>query len=323
MGLYDQEGTTTRAASSNAPAWEQPPAWLRPGIPVYRLGGAEDLDVVGESYYQDNLWRLVDSWPRQERVRKEILAVLAAEDNNPHDPEAISVWIRTLKVGHLSRENAHRYRPGLLAQQQAHGQPIALSGVIVGGGIRADGLGKLGVFLSHNPADFGFLRRPLPPPPEPAVRTGLSDVLAAGDSYELAWMSDFPSDPIRAVPWLRELLAHEQNVLDRHFMHAELEAILYRARNAFASALSEYDEACRQHDAEMDAIRQACLSRWGHIPVLDTYKQMAIRQQKAHDYQQALWWAERGLAIYAGNCTRPEAAQDLRDRAANYRAKLA
>jgi hypothetical protein len=49
---------------------------------------------------------------------------------------------------------------------------------------------------------------------------------------------------------------------------------------------------------------------------------MAIRQQKAHDYSQALWWAERGLAIYGSDCARPETVEDLRSRAAKYRDKL-
>jgi hypothetical protein len=39
---------------------------------------------------------------------------------------------------------------------------------------------------------------------------------------------------------------------------------------------------------------------------------MAIRQQRAHDYSQALWWPERGLAIYGNDCPRPEAVDNLR-----------
>lgn len=50
-------------------------------------------------------------------------------------------------------------------------------------------------------------------------------------------------------------------------MYAQLETILYRCRSAFASAPGEYDQACRQHDAEMDGIRQACLAKWGGPPL--------------------------------------------------------
>lgn len=299
---------------------------MRNGAQVALLDGGEDLEVVGESFYQDNLWHLAGAQPGKERVRKDIYAVLVAEDDNPYDSNAVAVWIDGLKVGHLSRENAQRYRSGLLAQQEARGMPIALAGVIVGGGIRSDGLGKLGVFLEHDPEDFGLRRHPLPPPPESRMRTGLSDAFAtdaADDSYDLSWMSGLPDDDIRAIPYLRNLLIQETDVLDRHFMYAQLEAILYRCRDAFASALGEYDHACRGHDAEMDGIRRACLGKWGKVPVLETYRQMAIRQQKAHNYGQALWWAKRGIAIYGNDCARPEAVEDLRSRAVKYRAKLA
>jgi hypothetical protein len=158
------------------------------------------------------------------------------------------------------------------------------------------------------------------------MRTGLSDAFAtdaADDSYDLAWMSGLPSDDVRAIPYLRKLLDQEKDILDRHFMYAQLEAILYRCRDAFTSALGEYDEACRQHDAEMDGIRSACIAKWGKLPLLETYRQMAVRQQKAHNYGQALWWAQRGIALYGNDCARPEAVEDLRGRAAKYQAKLA
>jgi hypothetical protein len=322
MALLRQEsdGGAVRVARH-----EERPEWMRNGVEVAVLGGAEDLEVVGESHYQDNLWRLVGARPHDERVIQDIYAVLVAEDHNPYDPDAVGVWVNGLKVGYFSREDARRYRPGLLAQQQTHSKPIALAGVIAGGGMRSDGPGMLGVFLNHDPEDFGVRSRPLPAPPQSRMRTALSDAFAtdaADDSYDLAWMSDLPSDDIRAIPWLRKLLAQEGSVLGRHFMYAELEAMLYRSRNAFSSVLSEYDEVCSSHDAEMDNIRQACLDKWGMVPVLETYRQMAIRQQKAHDFGRALWWAERGLALYGGNCARPEAVDDLCQRARAYRAKL-
>src|SRR5215469_7732564 len=137
---------------------DERPGWMRDGAQVALLDGDEDLEVVGESFYQPNLWQLAQARPGEQRVREDIYAVLVAEDDNPYDPNAVAVWINGLKVGHLSRENAQRYRPGLLAQQAARGMPIALAGVITGGGIREDGLGKLGVFLNHDPEDFGLRR---------------------------------------------------------------------------------------------------------------------------------------------------------------------
>jgi hypothetical protein len=104
--------------------------------------------------------------------------------------------------------------------------PIALAGVIAGGGIRSDGPGKLGVFLQHDPEDFGLRRQPLPPPPESRMRTGLSDAFAtdaADDSYDLAWMSGLLAQRRHPRhPYLRGLLAQEKDVLDRHFMYTQL-----------------------------------------------------------------------------------------------------
>ena len=134
---------------------DERPAWMRDGIEVTLLEGAQDLEVVGESHYQENLWRLVGPRRREARVRSDICALLVPEDGNPYDANAVAIWIQGLKVGHLSRADARQYRPGLLRLQNHHGQPIALKGVIVGGGLREDGPGRLGVFLNHDPADFG------------------------------------------------------------------------------------------------------------------------------------------------------------------------
>jgi hypothetical protein len=109
---------------------------MRDGDEITLLGGSDDLEVVAESYYQENLWRLVGPrWPG-DRVRHPVYAVLFAEDDNPRDANAVAVWVQGLKVGHLSRANARRYRPGLLSLQRHYGQPIALNGVIAGGGIQ-------------------------------------------------------------------------------------------------------------------------------------------------------------------------------------------
>jgi hypothetical protein len=132
------------------------PAQVRDGIQAMLLGGNEDLEVVGESHYQENLWRLVSPRRRGDQVRCAVQASLVAEDDNPYDANAVAVWVQGLKVGHLSRDDARRYRPGLLSLQDRYSQPIALLGAIVGGGIREDGPGRLGVFLRHDPADFGL-----------------------------------------------------------------------------------------------------------------------------------------------------------------------
>jgi hypothetical protein len=159
----------------------------------------------------------------------EVLAVLVVETDTPYDANAVSVWIQGLRVGYLSREDARRYRPGLLALERQHGKPIALAGAIVGGGMRADGPGRLGVFLDHDPADFGLRAMAPPRASGSATRTGLSDALAtdeADDAYDLGWMGDLPADDLRAITALRQLLDREADAIVRHFMHAHLLALL-------------------------------------------------------------------------------------------------
>lgn len=327
MGLFRRAPKTAeRSAVRPAASWAQRPAWMRGRqLKAALVEGHQSLNVVGESHYQDNLWRVAGGRRLpDEYVHSNVYALLVADENNPYDADAVSVWINGLKVGHLSREDAQRLRPGLLALQQEHGQPIALEGAVIGGGMRDDGPGRLGVFLYYDQEDFGLQRPSVRPKPGARMRTALSDAIAsdeADDSYDLSWLRDLPADDTRAIPILRRLLADETDVLDRHFMHSHLEAALYRCRDAFGSALAEYDEACRQHDSEMDSIRTACMAKWGKVPVLELYRQMAIRQQKAHNYGQALWWAERGLALYGTDTARREAADDLRQRASGYRAK--
>jgi hypothetical protein len=180
-------------------------------------------------------------------------------------------------------------------------------------------------FDGYDPADFGLRRPHLVITSDASMRTALSDAMATDeddDSYDLGWRDRLPGDDIKAIPALRQLLANETEPISRHFMFTELETILYRSRDSFQSALDEYDVACQQHDAEIGQVREALLAKWGKLPLIDTYRQMAIRQQKAGNHQEALWWAERGIAVYGDACARPEFLEDLQNRAARYRRVL-
>jgi hypothetical protein len=130
-----------------------PPDYEYSGRTAATLGGEVPLDVVGESYRQGTLWRLVGG-RRPEPVRQEIVAVLQPEDNE-HDPNAVAVLIDGQLVGYLARGDAARYRPGV---EELIGRigVVALPGVILGAGQQPDGLGLLGVVLRHEPADFGI-----------------------------------------------------------------------------------------------------------------------------------------------------------------------
>lgn len=276
-------------------------------------GGSTTLEVVGESYRQDNLWKLVGGQSGN-YVRESIIAVLAPEDN-PHDPNAIAIYISGLMVGYLSRDTAARYRPGLVRLMQQHRQPIALEGVIAGGGQRDDGIGKLGVFLTHDPADF-VEGAPSEASAEMHTRTGAHELIRRGG---LAWLASVPADDVRAIGHVRKLLTEETNPLERHFLFAELEKHLYHSREAFTSALDDYDAVCRDHDSEMETILPLLSELLDGIPLLDTYRQSCIRHQHAKDWTQALWWAERGLTCYGDRALNHEWPDYLIERAGRYR----
>ena len=291
-----------------------------PVASVSLLGGQEDLEVVGELAYQSILWQLCRGTVG-DRVRCEIVAVLAPEPTNPYDPNAIAVRIDGHVVGYLPRATAQEYLPGLKQLMAVRGGYVALRGVIVGGGYYDDGPGRLGVWLDHDPADFGVNLAPSPrsgPPGHSSadgqMRTGFTEAWltdAEDDSYDLSWFNGLPEADRPAIAKLRELLATDPDPIDRHFQFAELEARLYRSRDLYESSLDEYDETCARHDAEMESICAAFMAKWGKIPLLDTYRQMAIRQQKKKDWQACRWWAERGLALYGQRAAREEAVEDL------------
>lgn len=286
------------------------------------LAGDETLEVVGESHRQEELWRIVGG-RREDYVRFDVHAILVPDPDNEFDPNAVEVRIDGTRVGYLSREDAVHYRPGLLRIMEAHGgQLIALHGVICGGGPREDArIGFLGVFLDHDPADFGLPRHHVS---TGHLRTGLSEAIATDledDSYDLSWLNTLEASDEAAVGQLRALLTSEDEPIDRHYMFCELEHRLYRMRQS-SSALDLFDEVCERHHSEMPTIRDALLEKFGVVPVIELYRQAAIRCQKAKAWELARTWAERGLSVYGEQCARPEVVDDLHKRVAYAEAKI-
>lgn len=297
-------------------------AVARPASSAVLLAGDETLEVVGESHRQEALWRIVGGL-RAGYVRFDVHAVLVPDPQNEFDPNAVEVRIDGILIGYLSREDAGHYRPGLLRIMQAHGgQFVALHGVVCGGGPREDArIGFLGVFLDHDPADFGLARHHVS---TGHLRTGLSEAIAtdlADDSYDLSWLNTLAADDEAAVGELRALLTSEDEPIDRHYMFCELEHRLYSLRQS-AAALDLFDEVCDQHHTEMHTIRPALVGKFGVVPVIELYRQAAIRCQKAKAWELARAWAERGLSVYGDECARPEVVDDLHKRLAYAGAKI-
>jgi len=108
--------------------------------------GDYDLEVVGESHYQNALSAICRGRMKHGHM-KEVVARLIHEDSNPHNSEAIRVDVEDATVGYLSRADAFRYRTRLV--EHGHpGIPVACRAVIVSGWKR--GLfdkGHYGVYL--------------------------------------------------------------------------------------------------------------------------------------------------------------------------------
>lgn len=289
--------------------------------------GSEDLEVVGEASYQEALWALCGG-TAGERVRHPIIAVLVPEPDNVHDENAIAVHIVGRLVGYLPRDVAAQYLSGVHELMVRLGGHVALHGVIVGGGYYADGPGRLGVWLEHDPGEFGMGRTSAPgrtSRPTGTMRTGFTEAWLTDvedDSYDLSWFNDLPDADRPGVAILRRLLETDPDPIDRHFQFAELESRLYRCRDLYESALDEFDEACERHDTEMETIRAAFMAKWGKVPLLETYRQMAIRLQKKKDWPACVRWTERGLELYGSDAAREEAVEDLLKRRNRALAKL-
>lgn len=326
MGIFDK---FRKREATTAPTSSGPFDDTATEVAAILFSGSDDLEVVGESYRQTELWALVGG-VSTERVRQKAIAFLIPDPNNQHDPNAIAVYIDRFHVGFIPRDMAARLIPGLNSLYALNpGKYVALEGVITGGGMREDGLGNLGVFLNYDPTDFG-LEAPKPPsvnePVATGLRTGLSDAMASDlddDSYDLSWMHRLSPDPIKRMAQLREELATNADPISRHFIMAELEQMLYTYKEALPNALDEYDQVAEQHHQELQAsIRAALIAKWGALPLLQTYRQAGIRQSKAGNLAGTVDWCERGIAMYGEDAFSQGWVLDLEKRSAQAQTRL-
>lgn len=287
------------------------------GIAVRHYEGHASLEVVGESHHQDELRTLAGVAAGRARVSQ--FALLVPETGNIYDESAVGVWVAGLQVGHLGRSDAADLRAGIIRLIEESGKAVALTALIVGGGVRGDGReAMLGVWLSYAPEDFGRPTFATDPAATSGFRTGLSEAIGtdeADDSYDLSWIDDLPLEPGRRLPRLRALVATEDDPISRHYLMRTLESDLYALRDLHPGILEEYDEVATAHDQEMSVIRPALLTKFGYLPLLETYKQCTIRHAKAGQLDTALWWANRGVAIYGADAHDESWVNDLGGRA--------
>lgn len=91
-------------------------------VPILDACDHDPVQVVGESFHQEALERIAGGRTPDGPVRREHVAALVPEPTNPYDANAISVQIEAQPVGHLSREDAIRFRP-VFALAKSRGYP--------------------------------------------------------------------------------------------------------------------------------------------------------------------------------------------------------
>ncbi len=252
-----------------------------------------DFEIVGESSYQDALHRVRASASKKDsRGYAVATVVLRREPSNRYDANAIEVIHPNHgRIGYVPKDEADRLRPYFEGLRNAGLGGAACDAVLLGGGRDRP---SIGAFLSFRPIN----------------------------EDDTLWGDKLSGDASLDLPLVRRQLSAETNPIDRHYLFLDLERLLYRSRDTFASSLDEFDAACREHDAEMGGIRQALVAKCGFVPDLATYKQAAIRHQKAGDLEQVIRWTQRGIDLYGDLALEPEWPQDLVKRRDNAAAKL-
>lgn len=121
------------------------------------------METVGESYYQDAFIRICGG-KCYDGYALPCTATLVAEPNNPHDRNAIAVYVHSMKVGHLSRNDALRYKP-VVDRLMAAGHVGTCEATIVGGWDRGNGdEGHFGIVLDLAVPEHAHPDDPAPPP---------------------------------------------------------------------------------------------------------------------------------------------------------------
>jgi len=106
-----------------------------------KRGRGYTFDIVGEASYQSELLRLSVGKKNERGVKIDEQATLCPEPSNPHDPNAVAVYIRKKKVGYFRRADAPTVKEFL---QEVGADSAVCDARIVGGW--DDGKGNEGHF---------------------------------------------------------------------------------------------------------------------------------------------------------------------------------
>jgi hypothetical protein len=157
-------------------------------------------EVDGEIYNPDQMRRVVAAV--QGRADACIPAWLIPEPANPHDPNAIVVWVLGGKVGYLPRELAFQWKPILVRLHGRYGAHVACQAQIDPPSHSNLGLFGVVVWLPTLPSPQPTLSQRVPssmsaPQPAAAARPALVAVLPAQSTPFTAAVAG-PSQPLAA-----------------------------------------------------------------------------------------------------------------------------
>lgn len=284
------------------------------------MSGNFHLAIVGEASYQEELRRLV-AGRGEPGARVEVRAVLKPEPNNRYDSNAVAVYAESGGIiGYLSREDAEELQPLIINfVQDGKTYPSCMAMLAGGYGEKTN----IGVWLDLDVEGLGGTppeksvlppRRRQPSGSEPTAGNEVGGLRTGASAHGGRWTAFAYGDIQNVIKDGRAFLENEQDPLERHYAFISLEAALYKCRDTFPSALTEFEAVCERHHLEMAVIRPAILTFFGGVPLLPTYKQMAILKSKSGEHASADSWCRRGLEIYGGAAMESEGTTDLSNR---------
>ena len=110
---------------------------------VYKLVMAPETDsctkIVGESFYVDTIRKIHDKL-NGSKTRSEVAtqAVLMPEPQNPHDANAVGIYVLNAKVGHLDWETAALYQEDLVILHEQQGLFVCCAAVVYHNRLRGE-----------------------------------------------------------------------------------------------------------------------------------------------------------------------------------------